>query len=93
MSNPFNVLRYSLLGLGVVGGAVQQYRSNSAEEKLHAAKEFRREEKLIKQAKEEFAKLHKTTSSAAGGDAGSINWDDANLDFGKALETVIPKLD
>ena len=90
MSNPFNVLRYSLLGLGVVVGTVHQYRYNSAEEKLHAAKQFRKEEKLIKNAKEEFAKLHKT--NAPGGDVGSINWDDANLDFGKALETVILKL-
>ncbi|EMG47487.1 hypothetical protein G210_2163, partial [Candida maltosa Xu316] len=86
----FNVLRYSLLGAGVVFGVYSKVSDRSAHEAKVAAKKWKREERLIKEAKAEYAKLNapKTTSSA-----GSINWEDPNLDLGKALESLIQKLD
>lgn len=90
----FNVLRYSLLGAGIVYGAYTRFSVDSAFKAEQAAKKWRQEEKLIQQAKAEYARLHapkKDTSSAST--SGSINWEDPNLDFGKALESLIQKLD
>ena len=52
----FNVLRYSLLGAGVVYGAIHRYNLESASDKEAAALEWRKEEKLIAQAKKQWAK-------------------------------------
>ena len=90
----FNLLRYSLLGAGIFYGAYTRFSVDSAFKAEQAAKKWRQEEKLIQQAKAEYARLHapkKDTSSAST--SGSINWEDPNLDFGKALELLIQKLD
>lgn len=91
MSATFNVLRYSVLGAGVVYGAVHRYNLESSEKQLQATKKWKLEEKLIRQAKAEYAKLNapKDVSTKAG----SVNWEDPNLDIGKALESLIQKLD
>lgn len=90
MSVNFNVLRYSLLGAGVVYGAYHRYSLESDVKAEHAAKAWAKEEKLIKQAKAEYAKL---TAPKETPSSGSINWEDPNLDFGKALESLVSKLD
>lgn len=90
MSTNFNVLRYSLFGAGIVYGAYHRYSLESTVKKEAAAKAWAKEEKLIKQAKAEYAKLNapKETSTK-----GSINWEDPNLDIGSALESLVAKLD
>lgn len=89
MSTNFNVLRYSLLGAGVVYGAFHRYALKSGVEAAEKKAAYDKEVSLIKKAKAEFAKLNPPKSSTAG----SINWEDPNLDFGQALESVIAKLD
>ncbi|RCK59651.1 ATP synthase subunit e, mitochondrial [Candida viswanathii] len=88
----FNVLRYSLLGAGIVYGAYSRYSIESAHHEDVAAKKWRKDEKLIQQAKAEYAKLHAPKKEATTA-SGSINWEDPNLDIGKALESLIQKLD
>lgn len=85
----FNVLRYSALGAGVVYGFVHRRSLGNAEEQKQVLAKFKEEEKLIKQAKAEYAKLNPKVVSPSG----SINWEDPNLDFGQALESLIAKLD
>lgn len=92
MSVQFNVLRYSLLGAGLVYGAVHRYNLESEAKAVHASAEWKKEQKLIKQAKAEYAKLNPPKVAAAPA-SGSINWEDPNLDIGKALESLIQKLD
>ncbi|ODV77692.1 uncharacterized protein CANTADRAFT_54282 [Suhomyces tanzawaensis NRRL Y-17324] len=86
----FNVLRYSFLGAGLFYGAFHRYSLESAQHEEHATKQWKHEEKLIRQAKAEYAKLHapKVTKTE-----GAINWEDPNLDFGKVLEGLVQKLD
>lgn len=92
MSVTFNVLRYSFLGAGIVYGAVHRYNLESSETEKQALAQWKKEEKLIKQAKAEFNKANasKTVTPQA---SGSINWEDPNLDIGKALESLVQKLD
>ncbi|CAH6721450.1 ATP synthase subunit e, mitochondrial [[Candida] jaroonii] len=89
MSTTFNVLRYSLFGAGIVYGAYHRYSLESDVEKQKFLSSFAHEQKLINKAKKEYAKL--TAPKATTGDA--INWEDPNLDFGKALETLVQKLE
>ncbi|KAK6456622.1 ATP synthase E chain-domain-containing protein [Scheffersomyces xylosifermentans] len=93
MSVNFNVLRYSLLGAGIVYGAVHRYSLESAVAEKKAASQWKSEEKLIKQAKAEYAKLNPSKEPVTPAAAGSINWEDPNLDIGSALESLIQKLD
>lgn len=87
----FNVLRYSFLGAGVFYGAYHRYTLESCAEEQVALKKWKQEEKLIKQAKAEYAKLNQKPAAPAS--SGSINWEDPNLDIGSALESLIQKLD
>lgn len=93
MSATFNVLRYSLLGAGVVYGAVHRYNLESSETERQAVSQWKKEENLIKQAKSEFAKKNQPKTPAPQQTSGSINWEDPNLDIGKALESLVQKLD
>ncbi|KAK2059272.1 ATP synthase subunit E [Colletotrichum caudatum] len=80
-SSGVNVLRYTALGLGVFYGFTHQ-RSITASQKAAAAqKEYERKEKLIEQAKAEFAKKNQPLKLAAA-DAG-VNVDpmDPNFDL------------
>lgn len=88
----FNVLRYSALGAGIVYGAVHRYNLVSTAEKDARAAQIKQEEKLIRQAKAEYARLHAPKPAAAAA-LGAINWEDPNLDFGKVLESFVLKLD
>lgn len=91
MSVTFNVLRYSLLGAGVAYGAVHRYNLESSESERQAVAQWKKHEKLIKEAKAEYAKANPAKPAAQS--SGSINWEDPNLDIGKALESLILKLD
>lgn len=91
MSVQFNVLRYSLLGAGVVYGAVHRYNLESAASENHAAAAWKKEEKLIRQAKAAYAQT--LPKPAAAKSTGSVNWEDPNLDIGAALEALVQKLD
>lgn len=92
MSVNFNVLRYSLFGAGIVYGAVHRYNIESAEAREQAAVEWKKEEKLIAEAKTKWAKMH-PPKAAQSSSKGSINWEDPNLDFGAAIESLVAKLD
>lgn len=94
MSTTFNVLRYSALGVGVFYGAYHRYSLESSFAKQQAAKQWKHEEKLIAQAKAEYQKLtNPQVVKPATSTPGSINWEDPNLDLGKALESLIATLD
>ena len=81
----FNVLRYSLLGAGLVYGAVHRYSLESEVKEQQRISQWNKELKLIKQAKEEYARTHAVAEKPQAS-AGSINWEDPNLDIGKATE-------
>lgn len=87
----FNVLRYSFLGAGIVYGALHRYNLESAGEEQQKLAEFKKEEKLIKQAKAEYAKL--TAPKETSVSTSSFNLEDPNLDFGKVLESLVLKLE
>ncbi|RLV90328.1 ATP synthase subunit e mitochondrial [Spathaspora sp. JA1] len=90
MSN-FNVLRWSFLGAGLFYGFYhRQSLQTEAQEKVEA-KKLQDQQKLIKQAKAEYAKLNPPKPVAVS--SGAINWEDPNLDIGKALESLVQKLD
>lgn len=91
MSTNFNVLRYSLLGAGIIYGAVHRYNLESAEETKQKQTQWKKEEKLIRQAKAEYAKLNAPKEAPAS--AATFNLEDPNLDFGKVLESLVQKLE
>lgn len=93
MSSTFNVVRYSLLGAGVLYGAVHRFNLESAEKQQHALASWKKEEKLIKQAKAEYAKQNAPKEAPATSNVTSINFEDPNLDFGKLLESLVQKLE
>ena len=62
----FQVLRWSALGLGVFYGFTHQRAIFSAQRAEHAQHEYEKKEKLIQQAKAEFAKQKNPTSSDSG---------------------------
>lgn len=88
----FNVLRYSLLGAGVVYGAVHRYNLEAEAKQIQASVAWKKQEKLIREAKAEYAKLHPAKPAATPA-SGSINWEDPNLDIGAALESLVQKLE
>ncbi|KAK6465907.1 ATP synthase E chain-domain-containing protein [Scheffersomyces coipomensis] len=84
----FNVLRYSALGAGIFYGALHRYSLESTHAEQSAAEQWKKEEKLIKAAKAEYAKLN-PPKVVASTTKGSINWEDPNLDIGSALESLL----
>ncbi|KAI5955373.1 TIM11 [Candida jiufengensis] len=97
MSTTFNVFRWSALGAGIIYGAYHRYSLESTHAKKEAAKKWKHEEKLIQQAKDEYKKLNEpkttTPTKPTSITTGSINWEDPNLDLGKALDSLLAKLD
>ncbi|TDZ22343.1 ATP synthase subunit e [Colletotrichum sidae] len=76
-SSGVNVLRYTALGLGIFYGFTHQRSITSSQKAAAAAKEYERKEKLIEQAKAEFAKKNAPVK------AETVNQDpmDPNFDF------------
>ncbi|KAF3985670.1 hypothetical protein FT663_04956 [Candidozyma haemuli var. vulneris] len=90
----FNVLRYSALGAGLVYGAVHRYNLESAVKEQHKAEEWKKQEKLIKKAKAEYARLHAPKEQPSTGASLSLKTlEDPNVDFGKVFESLIQKLE
>lgn len=90
----FNVLRYSALGAGVLYGAVHRYNLESAVSEQHKAEEWKKQEKLIKEAKAEYARLHAPKDKPSSGAGLSLKTlEDPNVDFGKVLESLVQKLE
>ena len=87
----FNVLRYSALGAGILYGAIHRQSLESCHQEETARKEWVAREKLINQAKQEFAKTKAVAAPAVS--STGVNWEDPNLDIGAALEGLIQKLD
>lgn len=87
----FNVVRYSLLGAGVLYGAVHRYNLEAAQQLHEKLVQWKKEEKLIKQAKAEYAKINPPKEVAQESPL-AFNLEDPNLDFGKAIESLIQKL-
>ncbi|PVH20868.1 hypothetical protein CXQ85_004378 [Candidozyma haemuli] len=88
----FNVLRYSALGAGLVYGAVHRYNLESAVKEQHKAEEWKKQEKLIKKAKAEYARLHAPKEQPSTGASLSLKTlEDPNVDFGKVFESLIQK--
>ncbi|CCF44129.1 ATP synthase subunit E [Colletotrichum higginsianum] len=78
-SSGVNVLRYTALGLGVFYGFTHQRSITASQKAAAAAKEYERKEKLIEQAKAEFAKKNQPLKTAAA-DAG-VNIDPMDPKF------------
>ncbi|KAK1451139.1 ATP synthase subunit E [Colletotrichum cuscutae] len=74
-SSGVNVLRYTALGLGVFYGFTHQRTITASQKAAAATKEYERKQKLIDQAKAEFAKKSQPVTAAAA-DAGAT----ANVD-------------
>lgn len=91
MSVGFNVFRYSALAGGILYGAVHRYNLESSHKQAEFTKKWNEEEKLIRQAKKQYAQL--TAPKSVKVEQGSINWEDPNLDLAKVLEAWIAKLD
>ncbi|KAF4983483.1 hypothetical protein FZEAL_1106 [Fusarium zealandicum] len=68
-STGVNVLRWSALGVGIFYGFTHQRAITSAQKAEHATHEYEKKEKLISQAKAEFAK--KNNPTLASGDSGT----------------------
>ncbi|KAH6898456.1 ATP synthase E chain-domain-containing protein [Thelonectria olida] len=64
-STGVNVLRWSALGLGVFYGFTHQRGITAAQKAEHAQHAYEKKEKLIQQAKSEFAKKSNPTASAS----------------------------
>lgn len=63
------MLRYTALGLGVFYGFTHQRTITASQKAAAATKEYERKQKLIDQAKAEFAKKNQPVTAAAA-DAG-----------------------
>lgn len=89
----FNVLRWTALATGVVYGAYHTQVLKSAGAAKQEILDFKHQEKLIAEAKAEFAKLNapkevKTEKVTPG----SINLDDPNIDFASVLLSAVDNL-
>lgn len=88
MSSTVNVLRYSFLGAGIAYGAYARFSGERAEHKAIAAAQWKKDERLIREAKREYARLHKPVATKTSSSL-SINWEDPNLD----LDTILLAMD
>ncbi|KAF7548453.1 hypothetical protein G7046_g8670 [Stylonectria norvegica] len=70
-STGVNVLRWSALGLGIFYGFAHQQTITSTQRSQHAQHEYEHKQKLIDQAKAEFAK-QKNPKAASGDDGMSL---------------------
>lgn len=73
------VLRWSALGAGVFYGFYHQRSISSATKAAAAHREFEHKQKLIEQAKAEYAKKNLPASQKTGG--GDSTWNSLNFNF------------
>ncbi|KAM0246743.1 hypothetical protein ACHAP5_004514 [Fusarium lateritium] len=80
----FRVLRWSALGLGIFYGFTHQRAITASQKAEHAQHKYEKKEKLIQQAKAEFAKKKNPTS----GDSVITDPSDPKFDLEKLLLKV-----
>ncbi|KAK4251186.1 ATP synthase E chain-domain-containing protein [Corynascus novoguineensis] len=73
--NGVNVLRYSVLGLGVVYGFYHQRTINAAQKAAAAQREYEHKQELINKAKQAYAKTKQPAASSPAPSSGA-NKDD-----------------
>ncbi|KAK9461354.1 ATP synthase E chain-domain-containing protein [Lipomyces oligophaga] len=83
-----NIFRWGAFAFGVVYGVSHSFSISSARTKAHEAAEWAHKEKLIAQAKAEYAKLHPKPAS----ESATIDLSDPNFDFAKYLESAVSSL-
>ncbi|ODV95156.1 hypothetical protein PACTADRAFT_49900 [Pachysolen tannophilus NRRL Y-2460] len=84
MSTTFNVLRWSSLAAGVVYGVYHNQVLKSAGKEKEEQAEYAHKQKLIAEAKAEYAKLNAPAETKTEA-IGSLNLDDPNIDFAKVI--------
>ncbi|KAL2165845.1 hypothetical protein VTG60DRAFT_3714 [Thermothelomyces hinnuleus] len=86
-----NVLRYSVLGLGVVYGFYHQRSINAAQKAAAAQREYEHQQELINKAKEAYAKTKQTSSSPSPAPSSGLNQDlnSPNFDLEAFIEGLL----
>ncbi|KAH6634118.1 ATP synthase E chain-domain-containing protein [Chaetomium sp. MPI-SDFR-AT-0129] len=86
-ATPVNILRYSVLGLGVVYGFYHQRTITSTQKAAAAQRDYEHKQQLINKAKEAYARSKQPAASASGSSSG-LNQDlnSPNLDLEALLE-------
>ncbi|TLS27796.1 hypothetical protein PpBr36_00376 [Pyricularia pennisetigena] len=84
-----NVLRYTALGLGVFYGFTHQRKINADHKAAAARHEYEHKQKLIQQAKAEYARLH--DKSGSKNDSRKSDPMDPNFDLESYFTGVIGK--
>ncbi|KAH9878941.1 hypothetical protein J1614_002376 [Plenodomus biglobosus] len=74
-----NVLRWSALGFGVFYGAYHQLSLSAADKAKAMQKEWERKERLIKEAKQQWAKDHPSEQPKSSGAKADPNDPNADL--------------
>ncbi|CBX95714.1 hypothetical protein IAQ61_004547 [Plenodomus lingam] len=74
-----NVLRWSALGFGVFYGAYHQLSLSAADRAKAMQKEWERKERLIKEAKQQWAKEHPSEQPKSSGVSADPNDPNADL--------------
>ncbi|CAD6443539.1 9a02258f-fd69-43ac-9d06-06a20f59f87e [Sclerotinia trifoliorum] len=87
-STGVNVLRWSALGAGVFYGFYHQMSISSATKAAAAHREFEHKQKLIEQAKAEYAKKNLPASKKTGGDDIIRDPMDKNFDLEAYLKVL-----
>lgn len=87
-----NVLRYTSLLLGVVVGIKNDWALRGAAKRDEHERSIARELKLVKEAKEEYNRLHPIKqANTTEGDI-NFNLEDPNFDFGTAIVRTVEAL-
>ncbi|KAK9472608.1 ATP synthase E chain-domain-containing protein [Dipodascopsis tothii] len=83
------VVRWGAFASGIVYGAYHSFSLSSAAKAHHAAAEYAHQEALIKQAKEEYAKLHPKPVVAVSSAAVETDISSPNFDLEKFLDYAL----
>ncbi|KAG0642692.1 ATP synthase E chain-domain-containing protein, partial [Tuber brumale] len=82
------VIRYSALGLGIFYGFIYQNKLAAQAKIRRAENEYHRKEKLIMQAKAEWAKKHSADKTTASGGPVVTDPDDSRFDLEAYLQQL-----
>ncbi|PWW79247.1 hypothetical protein C7212DRAFT_304135 [Tuber magnatum] len=83
-----NVIRYSALGLGIFYGFTYQNKLSAQAKIRKAENEYHRKEKLIMQAKAEWAKKHLPAGGATASDGLITDPNDSRFDLEAYLQQL-----
>ncbi|RKF78852.1 hypothetical protein GcC1_052013 [Golovinomyces cichoracearum] len=90
-STGVNVLRYSVLGAGLIYGFLHQSKLSSAEKLSNTTKEYQRREALIAQAKAEYAKKFVSSVSSSSSIEAKLDPNDSKFDLEVFLMNIAEK--